>query len=143
MIAQAAPGETPGMPRPSSFCENGVKAVAWKATSRRCTPDFFATHTVSDLAEKYGHFLERQGRLTHPMRYDAGTDHYVPVTWDDVFTLIAEELTTSKTQTKLSSTPPGAHPTKRLSFGSCSSALMAPTTCPTVPICATKRPAWR
>ena len=24
-----------------------------------------------------------QGRLTHPMLCDAGTDHYVPVGWDD------------------------------------------------------------
>ena len=30
-----------------NFCENGAKAVAFEATSKRVTPDFFATHTVS------------------------------------------------------------------------------------------------
>lgn len=74
------------------FCENGVKAVSWEATSRRCTPEFFAAHPVSWLAEQDGHFLERQGRLTHPMRYDVESDRYLPVSWEDAFALIAEEL---------------------------------------------------
>ena len=29
------------------FCENGAKAVAWEATAKRATPEFFAAHTVS------------------------------------------------------------------------------------------------
>jgi formate dehydrogenase major subunit len=33
-----------------------------------------------------------QGRLTEPMRYDAATDHYVPVSWDDAFALIGRHL---------------------------------------------------
>lgn len=74
------------------FCENGVKAVSWEATSRRCGPAFFADHPVSWLAEQDDHFLERQGRLTHPMRYDADSDRYVPISWEGAFTLIAEEL---------------------------------------------------
>jgi hypothetical protein len=24
------------------FCKNGAKAVAWEATAKRCTPEFFA-----------------------------------------------------------------------------------------------------
>lgn len=74
------------------FCENGVKAVAWEATSRRVTPEFFAKHTVSDLRQKTDHFLESQGRLTHPMRYNPATDHYEPVTWDRLFGDIGAEL---------------------------------------------------
>ena len=31
------------------FCENGVKAVAAEATSKRVKPEFFAAHTVADL----------------------------------------------------------------------------------------------
>ncbi|MFZ1430394.1 MAG: hypothetical protein WAS21_26915 [Geminicoccaceae bacterium] len=27
------------------FCENGGKAVAWEATAKHCTPEFFAAHT--------------------------------------------------------------------------------------------------
>jgi molybdopterin-dependent oxidoreductase alpha subunit len=90
------PGCAWGDPRHASsfeFCENGVKAVSWEATSRRCGPEFFAAHPVSWLAEQDGYFLERQGRLTHPMRYDAATDHYVPVSWEDAFALIAGVLT--------------------------------------------------
>ncbi|MFL6705659.1 MAG: CbbBc protein, partial [Paraburkholderia graminis] len=30
------------------FCENGVKAVAAEATSKRVTPAFFAEHTVAE-----------------------------------------------------------------------------------------------
>src|SRR3546814_1977047 len=38
------------------------------------------------------YWLEMQGRLTEPMRYDAATDHYVPVSWDDAFALIGRHL---------------------------------------------------
>src|SRR5262245_7953839 len=49
------------------FCENGVKAVAAEATSRRVTREFFAQHTVAALANESDFFLEDQGRLTEPM----------------------------------------------------------------------------
>ena len=29
------------------FCENGGKAIAWESTAKRCTPEFFAAHTVA------------------------------------------------------------------------------------------------
>ena len=74
------------------FCENGVKAVAWEATERRATPAFFAAHTVSDLRKLSDYELELHGRLTHPMRYDAASDRYLPVTWDDAFTEIGNIL---------------------------------------------------
>ena len=70
------------------FCENGVKAVAWEATEKRITPDFFAGHTVSSLRGWTDHKLELQGRLTHPLRYNAATDTYLPVDWDTAFTEI-------------------------------------------------------
>lgn len=74
------------------FCENGVKALAHEATARRLGRDFFASHSVSDLAQQSDYWLEMQGRLTEPMRYDATTDHYVPVSWDDAFALIGDHL---------------------------------------------------
>lgn len=59
------------------FCENGGKAVAWESTTERCTPAFFAGHTVSEL-EGWGDYeLEMAGRLTHPMAYDAASDRYL------------------------------------------------------------------
>ncbi|MHC6527523.1 FdhF/YdeP family oxidoreductase [Vibrio proteolyticus] len=75
-----------------TFCENGAKAVNWEATNRRVDPDFFASHSVSSLSTQTDYWLEYQGRLTHPMRYNAQTDHYDPVSWDDAFALIAQHL---------------------------------------------------
>jgi molybdopterin-dependent oxidoreductase alpha subunit len=74
------------------FCENGVKAVAAEATARRVSREFFETHTVSDLASRSDFFLEDQGRLTEPMVYDAASDRYVPIAWDDAFALVARHL---------------------------------------------------
>ncbi len=74
------------------FCENGVKAVAWEATEARVPPDFFATRTVSELREWSDYELEKQGRLTHPMRYDRATDKYVAVAWEEAFSEIGAIL---------------------------------------------------
>ncbi|HEY1735790.1 MAG TPA: FdhF/YdeP family oxidoreductase, partial [Methylovirgula sp.] len=74
------------------FCENGAKATLWELTTRRCTPEFFARHTVAELETWHDYDLEQQGRLTHPMRYDRATDHYVPCSWDEAFTAIGAEL---------------------------------------------------
>ncbi|WP_194792198.1 FdhF/YdeP family oxidoreductase [Pseudomonas sp. UFMG81] len=84
-------GESPenGMVK---FCENGAKAVNWEATGRSVDPDFFAKYSVSALLEQSDYWLEYQGRLTHPMRYDASTDHYVEISWDEAFALVARHL---------------------------------------------------
>ncbi|UEO00822.1 FdhF/YdeP family oxidoreductase [Acidiferrobacter thiooxydans] len=74
------------------FCENGVKAVAAEATSKRVTAAFFAEHPVSWLAEHDDYFLEDQGRLTEPMAYDAAGDRYVPISWEAAFRRIADHL---------------------------------------------------
>ena len=74
------------------FCENGVKAVSWEATEKRATPAFFAAHTVSELRRQSDYELELNGRLTHPMRYDAASDRYLPVTWQDAFAEIGDIL---------------------------------------------------
>ncbi|GJE47797.1 Protein YdeP [Methylobacterium tardum] len=82
----------PASPLPFEYCENGVKAVAWELTAHRCTPDFFATHTVTELLDWDDYQLEQTGRLTHPLRYDAATDKYVPVSWGHAVEEIAHEL---------------------------------------------------
>ena len=74
------------------FCENGAKAVAFELTKRRVTREFFAAHTVRELERQSDYWLEEQGRLTEPMRYDAKSDHYVPIDWNEAFALIAREL---------------------------------------------------
>ncbi|MDC7798522.1 FdhF/YdeP family oxidoreductase [Stenotrophomonas sp. 22692] len=74
------------------FCENGAKALAWEATQFRAGRELFAQHTVTELMAQTDYWLEMQGRLTEPMRYDAATDHYVPCSWDDAFALIGRHL---------------------------------------------------
>ena len=74
------------------FCENGAKAVSWEATSKRTTPEFFAAHTVSELWQRSAYELEGEGRLTHPMKYDADSDTYQPIEWETAFREIGEKL---------------------------------------------------
>jgi molybdopterin-dependent oxidoreductase alpha subunit len=76
------------------FCENGAKAVAEEATTRRITPDFFARHSVHQLDARTDHWLGQQGRLTEPMHKPADSDYYRPIGWDAAYDLIARELNT-------------------------------------------------
>lgn len=75
-----------------NFCENGAKAVNWESTGRVVNPAFFSAHKVSALKRHSDYWLESQGRITHPMRYNANTDHYEAISWDDAFSLIASHL---------------------------------------------------
>ncbi len=74
------------------FCENGAKAVTWEATTKRVDLDFFAAHSVSELYAWSDYALEDAGRLTHPLRYDAATDHFVPIAWEDAFARIGAAM---------------------------------------------------
>ena len=74
------------------FCENGAKAVTWEATRKRATPEVFQRHTVSELLGWRDHDIEDLGRLTHPMAYDAATDRYVQIGWDEACARIAKVL---------------------------------------------------
>lgn len=76
----------------AEFCENGAKHVADEATKKRVAPDFFKEWSVADLLEQSDHWLGSQGRLTHPMVLDRAASNYVPVSWNDAFALIAQEL---------------------------------------------------
>lgn len=74
------------------FCENGAKAVAWEATAKRTTPEFFAAHPVSELWHWSDFDLENEGRLTHPMAYDQATDRYLPISWEEALAKIGGVL---------------------------------------------------
>jgi molybdopterin-dependent oxidoreductase alpha subunit len=77
----------------AEFCENGAKATAWEATTRRATPELFARHSVAELSRLSDHALGELGRLTHPMLLRRGATRYEPISWDDAFALVAAELT--------------------------------------------------
>ena len=76
----------------AEFCENGAKAIAWEATSKRVTPEFFRTHSVADLAAQPEKWLGDQGRVVEPYVLRRGGRHYEPIGWPDAFRLIADEL---------------------------------------------------
>lgn len=82
----------PADPHLFEFCENGAKATAWELTDKRADPAFFAAHTVTEMESWNDLELESAGRITEPMRYDAATDHYVPVSWDQAFDAIGAQL---------------------------------------------------
>jgi molybdopterin-dependent oxidoreductase alpha subunit len=76
------------------FCENGAKATLWELTTDRCTPAFWADagHSVTALRQWSDHDLEMTGRLTHPLRFNAQTDRYEEVSWDEAFAAIGTAL---------------------------------------------------
>src|SRR5437588_3812209 len=76
----------------NEYCENGAKAVAEEATTKRVTPEFFQRWSISKLAQQSDYWLGKQGRLTHPVRLRQGGDHYEPISWSQAFQLIAREL---------------------------------------------------
>ncbi len=82
----------PASPHPAEFCDSGAKATLWDLTRRRCTPQFFAEHRVSELLGWSDYDLEQAGRLTDPLRFDAAQDRYVPCGWDEAFAAIGAEL---------------------------------------------------
>ena len=84
--------EEQGGRKSAEFCENGAKAVAEEATRRRVTGEFFARHSVADLADRPEYWLSQQGRLTEPMVLRPGDTHYRPIGWDDAYDLIAGHL---------------------------------------------------
>mgnify|MGYP000962055064 FL=1 len=99
MVNQQEGFDCPGCawPDPShrtqfEFCENGAKAVADEATKRRVTPEFFSKHSIQYLSMQSDRWLNKQGRITHPMVLEEGSSHYVPITWDDAFSMIAGEV---------------------------------------------------
>src|SRR6516164_2025152 len=67
------------------ICENGIKHATWEMSRKLVERDFFPAHTVKELTEWTDYALEASGRLTEPMRYDAASDKYVPVSWDEAF----------------------------------------------------------
>ena len=76
----------------NEYCENGAKAIAEEATSKHITSEFFQQWSLSQLSQQSDYWLGHQGRLTHPMVLRAGGDNYEPISWQDAFALVAQEL---------------------------------------------------
>ncbi len=78
------------------ICENGVKHVTWEMAPAKANRDFFAAHTVSELAGWSDYDLEAVGRLAEPLTYDPAGDRYVPISWEDAFALVGSTLSNLK-----------------------------------------------
>ncbi len=81
----------------SEFCENGAKALSDEATTKKIGREFFAEHSVAELSRKSDMWLNAQGRLTEPLILRQGSKHYEPISWDDAFAVIAQNLNTLAT----------------------------------------------
>jgi molybdopterin-dependent oxidoreductase alpha subunit len=88
----AWPEGAPGERSHFEFCENGAKAVAAEATTRRATPEFFAKHSIDELRSQSDFWLEQQGRVTHPMLRGEGETHFRPIEWEEAFRRAGEHL---------------------------------------------------
>ncbi|MEK9521754.1 FdhF/YdeP family oxidoreductase [Streptomyces venezuelae] len=86
----AWPDDTKGLHL--DICENGIKHVTWEMTRKRVGSEFFAAHSVTELAGWSDYALENEGRLTEPMVYDPESDHYVPISWKDAFEVVGRAL---------------------------------------------------
>jgi molybdopterin-dependent oxidoreductase alpha subunit len=74
------------------LCENGVKHVTWELAPAKADRDFFAAHTVAELAGWSDYDLEEVGRLAEPMSYNPTSDKYEPISWEDAFALVGDTL---------------------------------------------------
>ena len=74
------------------YCENGVKAMAEEATTKRVDRAFFAQHGVEELSGWSDYELGKSGRITEPFILRKGSSHYEPIGWDAAYRLIAERL---------------------------------------------------
>ena len=69
----------------AEFCENGAKAIADEGTKRRADPKFWAKWSVSELSKKPDYWLNKQGRITHPLILRKDSNHYEEISWDEAF----------------------------------------------------------
>ncbi|RYU92502.1 FdhF/YdeP family oxidoreductase [Mucilaginibacter terrigena] len=76
----------------AEYCENGAKALAEEATTKKLTAEFFAQNSVADLARLDDMDIGKKGRIAQPVYLPKGGTHYQPITWQDAFHKIGDKL---------------------------------------------------
>jgi molybdopterin-dependent oxidoreductase alpha subunit len=76
----------------AEYCENGAKAFAEEATTKKLTAEFFAQNSVADLAKLNDFEIGKKGRIAEPVYLPKGGTHYQPISWNDAFKKIAAKL---------------------------------------------------
>jgi molybdopterin-dependent oxidoreductase alpha subunit len=78
----------------AEYCENGAKAVAEEATTKRLDPSFFRENSVADLGKLTDYEIGKKGRIAQPMYLADGATHYAPISWEHAFEKIGTHLNT-------------------------------------------------
>jgi molybdopterin-dependent oxidoreductase alpha subunit len=76
----------------AEYCENGAKAVAEEATTKKVTPDFFKENSIADLGLLTDYEIGKKGRIAQPMYLAPDATHYAPISWENAYQLIARHL---------------------------------------------------
>jgi anaerobic selenocysteine-containing dehydrogenase len=76
----------------AAYCENGAKALAEEATKKKLSIDFFAAHSVQELAALTDMEIGKKGRIAFPLHLPKGGSHLLPISWEDAFKKVAEAL---------------------------------------------------
>ncbi|MEI3801038.1 MULTISPECIES: FdhF/YdeP family oxidoreductase [unclassified Chitinophaga] len=76
----------------AEYCENGAKAIAEEATTKKLLPAFFAQHSIAELGQLTDYEIGKKGRIAQPMYLAPGATHYTPIAWADAYKIIAGHL---------------------------------------------------
>lgn len=76
----------------AEYCENGAKAIAEEATTKKLGTAFFKTNSVSDLSKLSDYEIGKKGRIAQPMYLPKGSDHYQAISWKAAYKKIGEHL---------------------------------------------------
>ena len=74
------------------YCENGVKAIAEEATTKKVTPKFFKKHSVEELSKWTDYAIGKAGRITEPMYLKENSSYYEAISWEKAFEIIGKKL---------------------------------------------------
>lgn len=76
----------------AAYCENGAKALAEEATTKKLTAGFFAENSVNDLAALTDMEIGKKGRIAFPVYLPKGGAHFQPIGWTEAYQKIADTL---------------------------------------------------
>ncbi|MEO6231022.1 MAG: FdhF/YdeP family oxidoreductase [Ferruginibacter sp.] len=76
----------------AEYCENGARAVAEEATTKKLTGTFFRKNGVKELAALTDHEIGKKGRIATPVYLPKGSNHYEAISWDAAFQKIGKAL---------------------------------------------------
>lgn len=74
------------------YCENGMKAMSEEMQNKTIDHEFFANHSVEELANMSDFEIGKSGRLSEPMFLAEGATHYQPISWDSAFKKVGNHL---------------------------------------------------